>query len=215
MPASWLTPLEPAREARLSLAELWHGLLAGEYLVLNSSYAETQCVARLRRVERPVPLKQRRAKILHRVLLGESPKVVALEQGIAISSITGACSDCLSATGAGRWTSRAPMWLSMAAHAGIGCRLPDPAVRILGGPQSEILEMRCRRPDLSLKDRLTRAEYLVARLYLEGDSHVKIANQCHSAPRTVANQLASVFRKLRTSGRTDLLSRLIREQWPQ
>jgi DNA-binding CsgD family transcriptional regulator len=212
---SFRSQSEPERELKLSLAGLWHGLMVGEYVVVDSQYGEEQCLARLQRAPRPVPLKQRRAKTLQRVLLGESPKVIAVELGVALSSVTGACSDCLSATGAGRWTSRAPMWLSMAAHAGAGWRVPDARARKGGGPLPGTLELRCPRPDLSLRGRVTRAEYVVAGLYLQGDSHVNIASQCRVAPRTVANHLASVFRKLRVSGRGDLLSRLIREQWPQ
>ncbi len=208
---SWSLLPEPRAAAALSLAEVWQELVTGKLQVVASGYENEQCVARLRRTARPVPLKPLRAKTLQRVLLGESPKVIAFERGVAVSSVTGACSDSLSATGAGRWTSRAPMWFAMAAHASAGFRVPDATQESIG----EAIALRMPRPDLSLRGRLTRAENSVARLYLEGDSHVSISRQCQSAPRTVANQLASVFRKLGISGRADLLSRLIREQWPE
>ncbi len=205
---------ETNSEARLSLAGLWRALGRGELRVVHSDYTDELCLTRLQRVQRPTPLKPTRIATLQRVLLGESPKAIAIERGVTLSAVISMCGDCLAATGSGRWTSRAPIWLSLAAQAGAGRRLPSPQVRNVPGGTPGLVELAFVRPDRALEGRLTRAEYGVVRAYLEGESHTNIANRCQSAPRTVANHLAAVFRKLGVSGRAPLLSRLIREQWP-
>jgi DNA-binding CsgD family transcriptional regulator len=52
---------------------------------------------------------------------------------------------------------------------------------------------------------LTRAERDVALLVLAGNSHEDIAKIRGRATRTIANQVASVFRKLGVASRTELL----------
>jgi DNA-binding CsgD family transcriptional regulator len=52
---------------------------------------------------------------------------------------------------------------------------------------------------------LTRAERDVALLVLAGNSHDDIAKIRGRATRTIANQVASVFRKLGVASRTELL----------
>ena len=54
---------------------------------------------------------------------------------------------------------------------------------------------------------LTEAERAVARDAARGLSNLQIAKRRMRAPRTVANQLASAFRKLGVSSRADLIAR--------
>jgi DNA-binding CsgD family transcriptional regulator len=65
------------------------------------------------------------------------------------------------------------------------------------------------RPDLRLRDRVPSAEFEVARLLVEGKSHLEIAGIRGTSQRTVANQLSSVFRRLDVSGRLDLLNYVV------
>jgi DNA-binding NarL/FixJ family response regulator len=55
---------------------------------------------------------------------------------------------------------------------------------------------------------LTRAERAVALLLLAGASNVAIAEARGASPRTVANQVAGVFRKLGVGSRTSLIARV-------
>ena len=128
--------------------------MRGESVVRSGRHTDDSCFAELLRVTRLKALKPNRVQTLHRILLGESQKVDAHDLGVGLSSVAGACGDCLLAIGAGRWASRAPVWLVMAAHAGAGLRLPTLAVRQLG----EVLDVSCPRPDAWLETRLTRAE---------------------------------------------------------
>ena len=56
---------------------------------------------------------------------------------------------------------------------------------------------------------LTQAEREVARLVADGSSNQAIAAKRGARPRTVANQLAAIFRKLAVSSRSELIARLV------
>jgi DNA-binding CsgD family transcriptional regulator len=62
---------------------------------------------------------------------------------------------------------------------------------------------------------LTRAEHEVARATIAGDSTVTIARRRGRSPRTIANQLASIYRKLGVSSRAELAARLFGEDKSQ
>ncbi len=53
---------------------------------------------------------------------------------------------------------------------------------------------------------LTRAERAVVGRVIAGDSNVEIARRRGTSPRTVANQLATIFRKLGTRSRWELIA---------
>jgi DNA-binding CsgD family transcriptional regulator len=56
---------------------------------------------------------------------------------------------------------------------------------------------------------LTEAEREVARLVADGCSNQAIAARRGARPRTVANQLAAIYRKLAVSSRSELVARLV------
>lgn len=62
--------------------------------------------------------------------------------------------------------------------------------------------------DESALSALTRAEREVVLLVLAGASSNEVAVRRGTSSRTVANQLASAFRKLAVNGRTELAARL-------
>lgn len=64
---------------------------------------------------------------------------------------------------------------------------------------------------VSLPKSLTEAEADVTRLVLEGLSNQAIAAARASSDRTVANQLASIYRKVGVNSRSELASLLSRE----
>lgn len=63
-------------------------------------------------------------------------------------------------------------------------------------------------PNVDDLEELTPAEREVARLVLAGHGNAAIAEVRGSALRTVANQLASIYRKLGVSGRSELAVKL-------
>lgn len=58
---------------------------------------------------------------------------------------------------------------------------------------------------LELPSGLTAAEQEVARAVLEGRSNAQIAKERGTSPRTIANQLHSISKKLGVSGRSELV----------
>jgi len=79
----------------------------------------------------------------------------------------------------------------------------------VGGEVFALLESGDPQPDVPAG--LTGAEADVARLALEGLSNKQIAARRGTSPCTVANQMASLFRKLGLASRPELLARLRRE----
>jgi DNA-binding CsgD family transcriptional regulator len=195
----------------VDLAVLWAMLTSGECFVLDSHYSDEQCflvVERRRQHLGRFPVGTR-VKLLERILLGQSQKAVAIDFRLAVSTVALACSACLRVMGRNHLSSRAPTLLVMAAHAAHGVTLPPAqAQRVMRG-QAEHWVLSARRPDLKLTGDLTQAEEAVTRLLVEGHPHARIAELRLASPRTIANQLASAFRKLGISGRAELLSKLI------
>jgi DNA-binding NarL/FixJ family response regulator len=72
------------------------------------------------------------------------------------------------------------------------------------------LTVSAPRPEGCLQSRLSRAEFAVVRLLLEGKSHAEMSAERRTSMRTIANQLAAAFSKLGVSGRADLIRELVR-----
>ena len=77
----------------------------------------------------------------------------------------------------------------------------------LGGEEFAVLSVPMA--DSWLLDALSAAEREVARLVLEGNSNAAIARERGTSPRTVANQLAALYRKLGVRSRAELAARVI------
>jgi DNA-binding NarL/FixJ family response regulator len=61
-----------------------------------------------------------------------------------------------------------------------------------------------------LPDDLTKAEKAVAALVLEGFSNREIARERGTSVRTIANQVAAIFRKLKVAARIELSQAILR-----
>lgn len=72
------------------------------------------------------------------------------------------------------------------------------------GFHAVVIRMGTRRDNKGCDGRFTQAESAVARAAVAGLSNREIAEQRGSAPRTVAVQLRSIYRKLGISSRTEL-----------
>jgi DNA-binding CsgD family transcriptional regulator len=65
------------------------------------------------------------------------------------------------------------------------------------------------RPDLDFPVPLSDAEAAVVRELIAGRTHAEISDRRATSPRTVANQLATVFRKFGVSGRLAVVQQLV------
>ena len=77
----------------------------------------------------------------------------------------------------------------------------------IGGDEYVVMSWP-RDIDAATLEPLTSAERAVTKLVLSGKSNSEIARQRGTSPRTVANQLASLYRKLGVRSRRELTARL-------
>jgi DNA-binding CsgD family transcriptional regulator len=193
----------------LDLADLWRALKDGRVFVTGTSCQDGRCFATLsttpdgRRTPRTADL-----TALERVLSGELNKAVAIDLGISASTLSLQCSKALRAIAAETLVSRVSIVLVMAALAARGWPLPHARVDQRAATGSTV---SFELPGARLMGRLTGVETEVLRLTIEGKSHAEIARGRGTSRRTVANQLAAIFRKLGVSGRAALRARAVEE----
>jgi len=206
-PQRWI---EPPQITLIPLSELWALLASGTIVLVDSQYSDQRCFATLQAPARGNRPQSAQLRVLERVLLGERQKSVAIDLGVSASTIAVACETSLSAMGEHRSASRAFVLFAMALHSYHGLRLEPARLAITENPSPECWTISVERPDCELPPCLTHVEKSVVRLMVEGRTHLEIAARRRVSPRTIANQLASIFRKLGASGRSELVSHLVR-----
>jgi DNA-binding NarL/FixJ family response regulator len=151
--------------------------------------AELAAALRLRehrRSRQAARLSAREERVARCLLEGGSDKSIALELGVAVSTVS-------------TFTRRV--------RSKLGCR-PGEELLMLADPAS-LGNVRRR---LAVFERLTASECEVAAELLVGVSHADIAQRRGVSLRTVASQCAAVFRKCGVSGRRELASLLLSEK---
>jgi len=195
------------------LSQLWQQLSAGAWVFNDTFSSEERHFAIVRRspVAVPRPVDARKLRLLESVLLGKSPKVVAIEQARCLSSITASIQECVRSMGITVRVSQASALLTMAARALHRPNSSPTLGRIseLSNDDGAFIVISALRPDLRLPVELSLAEAAVLRRLVQGDTYAQISSQRATSPRTVANQLATAFRKLGVSGRRATLQCLI------
>lgn len=203
-----------ASDERSDLSALWDELLAGRCKVESWEHAtDSWSVVITRRPEAllgfPASLRARDVEILEQALLCGVRKLVAVDVGLSCSSIAVIMQASFQFMGVSCVPSRMPGILVAAAHAR---RHPDTEprsfTRLSQPPPRQTI--RVGRPDQVLAAWLAPAELEVMRLLVEGLSYAEIASARQTSIRTVANQVATGFRRLNVSGRAELLCLLAR-----
>jgi DNA-binding CsgD family transcriptional regulator len=196
---------------RAELSTLWDDLVAGTAKVKDWSHSgDSWSVVVTRATPAPEtnsasrPPRARDLEILERALLSGVRKRIALEVKLSCSSIAVIMQGCFQYMGVSCVPSRIPGMLVLAcqAHQRQGrTRYP----RLIAGRDHREQTVTVPRPDRVLFDWLAPAEFAVIRLLVEGQSYAEIADARQTSIRTVANQVASGFRRLGVSGRAELL----------
>ena len=195
------------------LARVWPELISGRAHIVSSGATQAHHYFQLA-MSGPQPAQRvptaSRLRIFERVLLGESQKVVAMELGCATSTVATAVGACLRAMGVQGGSSRVPPLLVLVLHALRG-RVDSVEVRVerSQGARGDLHVVSSARLDLHLADKLTEGELAVVSPLIEGHSHAEIARQRRTSIRTVANQIASAYKKLQVSGRMELICYLV------
>ena len=202
---------DAAATIEMSLALLWRELMGGLCHVVDGFFSPTRCYLVLApAVGAPLcPAEGRRRQILEAVLLGQSQKTIAIDLDLAPSTIALNSRLALKALGVDGKPSRAHPLIMLAAKAGKEHGSPLAATLSFVEHQGEPLRVvAVPRPDRGLSDVLPRAELAVIRALVEGFSYAEIGRQRDTSVRTIANQITAVFRRMRVSGRNELLIRL-------
>lgn len=200
---------------RIELAAVWDKLVTGTYKVESWSHSpERWSLVVRRRAEligpRLPPPRLRDWEILEQALLCGVRKLVALEVGLSCSSIAVIMQTCFQYMGVSCLPSRIPGLLVAACEARHRQSGGRSRPRFSNDVQADRQTISVRRPDVALAAWLAPAEHAVIRLLIEGQSYAEIAQTRQTSIRTVANQIASGFRRLGVSGRAELLSLLSR-----
>lgn len=203
-----------ATAERAELAALWEELIVGTAKIESWSHdAATWSVVASRSLgslNAPLSgLRVRDTEILEQALLCGDRKLVASDVGLSCSTIAVILQSCFQFMGLDCLPSRIPGLVVAAAHARRHLAA-SPGAFLKGTRARSRYTVRVRRPDNVLQEWLAPAELAVIRLLIEGLSYAEIAGERQTSTRTVANQIASGFRRLGVSGRAELLCLLAR-----
>ncbi len=200
-------------DAQVPLALVWEALKAGVCRVVDAFFTSTRCYVTTAAVacHRPA-LDGRRLEILERILSGAVQTTVAFEMSLAPSTIALKARLGLRSIGVTSKPSRVHPLLLLAARAGRTCDMSIMGTAsVVFGSHVALRTIALPRPDAALETLLPPAELAVVRGLVEGRSYEEIALQRGTSQRTIANQIAAVFRRKQVSGRNDLVHHLFSE----
>jgi DNA-binding NarL/FixJ family response regulator len=200
-----------AADAPDVLGALWSQLASGRLIAVDHFHCDgrSSIILKLRiPAADPRPPRPRNVAILKRILLGEAQKVIALEASIAPSTVAVAAAHCARSMGFGKAAS-IPTLLVLAAHAhdGLGHGWGRSTGFLSEGNDYHVVS--AAQPVCAQVSALTEAERAIVALLVERRSNAEIARIRQVSIRTVANQIASAFRKLKVHARLEALCRLI------
>jgi DNA-binding CsgD family transcriptional regulator len=202
------SPSERA-EQNTELAVVWQQLSEGR-LFIRDSYCESgRCYAAFEVRTAPLRPSSLKLRVLERLFQGEGQKSVAADMRVSVASVAGYSTNALSSIACAHRVSRAPIMLVMASLAARGTS--SGRVRHEGWREDGTWLVSVEIPGETFRERLSSSEAEVVRLSIEGEPHASIAQLRGTSIRTVANQLASAFNKLKVSGRSSLRALAVRE----
>jgi DNA-binding NarL/FixJ family response regulator len=207
---------DDASTYELNIKVVWRELARGALCVADGFFTDERCYLLL--TPNPegaalTPIEGRRLEILAAVLSGLRQKNIAIDLALAPSTIALNSRLALQSLGVNTKPSRAHPLLMLAARAATDCA-PVLArhASFLGRGGLELQVLSLPRPDRRLGRILPAAEREVIGSLVEGMTYDQIARQRGTSTRTIANQISTVFRRLRLSGRNELVQRLFSDE---
>lgn len=194
----------------VDVSVLWKDLARGSGRVVDGFFSETRCYLVLSpEANKAAPVEGRRLEILQAVLGGLRQKNIAIDLKLAPSTVALNSRLALESLGVGGKPSRAHPLLMLAAQAARSDVLVlARRSTFLAADGLELTVVSIPRPDRGLDVLLPNAELSVIRRLVEGLSYDEIARHRGTSTRTIANQITAVFRRLKVSGRNELVQRL-------
>jgi DNA-binding NarL/FixJ family response regulator len=198
---------QPPALALSELSRIWPELASGRARVVTSGATASHNFMQLAPAVRELGWRELRdIELLTRLLRGQSQKALALDLGYSPSTVATSVSGALAAMGFGCGARHVPALLVTLLHAWHGKAVTASATRIERlGAEANAVRVESARPELALRGTLSKGESEVIGLLVEGRTYVEIATRRSTSVRTVANQIASAYGKLRVSGRLELL----------
>ena len=201
--------------ADINVSSLWRELVRGTSRIVDSFFSDERCylVVTLKTDGPMKPVEGRRLEILEAVLCGLRQKNIAIDSGLAPSTVALNSRLALESLGITCKPSRAHPLLMLAARAAHAPTLTlARCSTFVTKDDRELRVIAIPRPDRTLATVLPCAELAVIRSLIEGLSYQDIAKRRGTSTRTIANQITAVFRRLRVSGRNDLVQRLFGDE---
>jgi DNA-binding CsgD family transcriptional regulator len=187
-----------------SAADVWAALLRGEWLVTDHFVGPSARSIRARRAGACVSTRASdlEIRIASRRARGASLKEMVIDLGWSYAAV----SDCIASV---------MRRLKLACEADLVALLHEPvpsglSVMRIGGGVCDCVLLAFPNPLWANDPDLTAAEQSVVLELVAGRSQRAIAQARRTSPRTIANQLASVYRKLGVRSRTELFVALCR-----
>lgn len=200
---------DAAAQIDVSLALFWRELMSGLCTVVDGFFTDERCYLILAPTLGQRAIEGRRREILEAVLCGDGQKNIAMDKGLAPSTVALNARLGLESIGLHSKPSRVHPLLMLAARAGREQNGSLSATLSFFQRGTEQLRVvAAPRPDRRLRAALPPAELAVVRALIEGQCYAEIAEHRGTSTRTIANQITAVFRRMRVSGRSELLERL-------
>jgi DNA-binding NarL/FixJ family response regulator len=198
--------------SEIDLSRPWRELVQGSATVVGSFFTATRCGLVLAATERSETqrLSGRRLEIIEAVLSGIGQNCVAIDMKLAPSTVALNARQALESLGIVGRPSRVHPLVMLAATAGRERALVAGSLSFVPSAKGELQVIGIPRPDRRLAEILPSAEVAVIAKLVEGCCYAEIAKSRRTAERTIANQIAAVFRRLNVSGRSELIQRLFR-----
>lgn len=196
---------ENAAQLSATLRSVWSGLITGRFSVVSTSTTSERVTLRVQ--QRSVArAHSRAAQIFDAASCGELQKTVAIDLGLAPSSVAAMLRQVTRGMGLSCKFSRLPLAIPLLRH--MISRPELVSVRLEPWPLDRakpVLVIEMSRCDDAIAAKLSKSEYEVARQLLEGCTYRQMASRRATSVRTIANQVSSVFKKLGVSGRFEVL----------
>lgn len=207
-----LRPLVEDADATLGttqdVTQTWQRLQRGELVVVDTFCSATRHFVILTGAGATKPISPTGCELLQLVLASDSQKRTAHERGIPQSTLSLRAQRALQDMGTSFVPSKVPLSLALLIGA---FQRERPLARLccLATEAKMYWVVSIPRPELLLATKLTSSEFDVLCRLLQGYTYRQIAEERGTSERTVANQVATAFRRLRVSGRAQLIALLL------
>jgi len=176
-------------------------LLRGGLEVLSVRRIDCACTVTVRLLSRRRRgLSRKERDVFERLVKGSCQKEIAYDIGVALTTVSAHVRFSLHKLGLENWET-AVLVVAALEHGLVVNEVPA----VESGDRVVVLKVDLSAQDLA---RLTDAERTVALFALDGCTNAQIADLRRCSPRTVANQVASAFRKLGVRCRLELIRSL-------